>query len=794
MFKNYLKTAVRNISRYKGISAINIGGLAVGMACAILILLFVQNELSFNKFNKNDGRIYRMILERSTNDKISYDGTTPPALAPALKNDFPQNVKEAVRFLNIDNPLPLVSYNDKHFYEKQFFFADADVFDVFTFHLTKGNPKTALQKPNSIVLTESSAQKYFGNENPVGKTLSFNNFLDLEVTGVVENPPANSTIQFDFLTSFSTLNGWLGNEFVENWNNNMCQTYVLLSKNSLPENIVSNFPAFIGKYISKTSNLKNFAMQPLDRIHLYSNQDYQLSGGGDIQYVYLLSAIALFVLIIACFNFISLTTARSVKRSKEVGVKKVLGATKAQLVKQFFTESLFMVAVALSAAVILVEIAIPYFNTISGKNLSGIDFRNWSLILLPAVIVLLIGLISNIYPAFVLSSFKPVQTIKGNTKNISGKGSVRKILVAVQFSLTIILIICTWVVYNQLDFIKNKKLGFDKDQVLVVPIRDQNLRQNPEPLKEQLKKYPGVLRVGAAALLPGGPVGKTRYIAEGNSESGTMSMLWVDPDFISTLNIKLAAGRGFSKDNVTDASEAFVINEEAVKQLGWNSSSDAIGKTFELAGSKKGKIIGVVKDFNFTSLHEKIGPVVLHLWPWLNYVLIKVNPSQLAGALENIKEVWNQFEPGNPFSYTFLDDNFSKYYQSETQFGQVSGFFTFLAIMIACLGLFSLSMFTVEQRIKEFGIRKVLGASGFSILGLQIREFVGIVLIANIFALPLGFYFMNVWLRDFAYRIDISWWVLVLSGGIALLITLLTVSFQAIKAAIANPVNSIKYE
>ena len=794
MLGNYFKITLRNIARNKSIPVINIGGLAVGMACVILILLFVQDELSFDKFNINNNRIYRVVLERSNRNKIDFNVTTPPALAPALKNDFQQDIKNIVRFLKIDNPSPVVNYNDNRFYEKQFFFTDPDVFNVFTIPFIYGDSKTALQKPNTIVLTESSAKKYFGDRNPVGKTLLFNNLLTLEVTGVVKSLPSNSSIRFDFLTSFSTLNGWLGKEFVENWNNNMCQTYILLPKNSSRENLALKFPQFINKYSDENSSLKNIFLQPLDRIHLYSTRDYGLAGGGDIQYVYLLILAALFVLLIACFNFISLTTARSANRSKEVGIKKVLGATRKQLIQQFFFESMFLLIISLIISVFLVEIALPYFNQISDKNLSVFNLQNLHLLLLPCFIVFAVGVIANAYPSFVLSSLMPVQSIKGNLRNVYGKAGFRKVLVVFQFTLTIILIVGTIVVYNQLEFIKNKKLGFDKDQLLIIPVRDENLRQNPELLKERLQRYPGILNVSAASLLPGGPVGKINYKLQGNPEEGTMSVLWVDPDFIRTLDIKLIAGRDFSKDIITDASESFILNKEAVKQLGWSNPSDAIGKTFELSNGKKGVIIGVVKDFNFTSLREKIGPVVLQQWSWLNYILVKVEPSHLTDILKYCKETWHEFEPDNPFSYSFLDDSFNNYYKSEIRFGYLSGFFTFLAILIACLGLFSMAAFTAEKRTKEFGIRKVVGASSYSILVLQIQQFIGLVLIANIIALPVSYYVMNLWLQNFAYRIEVSAAILLQAGLIVVVITLLTVSYQAIKTAIANPVESLRYE
>ncbi len=793
MFRHYFIVAVRNLLKKKSYSMINIIGLAIGIACCILILLYVQDELSFDQYHENVDQIYRLVLERHAAEKMSLDISTPPPLASALTNDFPQII-HTVRFLNTDNPIPLVNHGDKRFYERHFFFVDPNVFDVFTIPFILGDPNKSLQKPNSIVITEETARKYFGDENPLGKTLTFNNYLDLEVTGVVQNSPSNSTLKFDFLASFSTLYGWLGREFVDNWQNNICQTYLLLSDDFSAKILSRQLPDLIKKYLSEANSLKQIHLQPLNRIHLYSYQDYQLSSGGDIRYIYLLSAVALFILLIGCINFMNLATARSIERFREVGIRKVVGATKNQLVQQFLGETLLSTILALLIAIIMVELCLPYLNTFIESDITVNYRQDLNLWIGLIGIGLFVGFISGVYPAFFLSRFQPIHTLKKRVKIGHSRVSLRQVLIVVQFTLTITLIIGTMVVNDQIYFMQNKKLGFDKDHVIIVPIRDQALRQNPEPLKTQLRQHPYILQVGASALLPGGPVGRTRFRVEAISDEGTMSMLWVDHDFIKTLGIELVAGRDFSNKFQTDATEAVILNEEAIRQLGWTDPDEAIGKSFELVGSKRGRIIGVVKDFNFASLHRKIEPLVLHEWPWLNYILVRVAATHLPNILDDLENTWRKFDPNHPFTYTFLDDKFDQFYQSEKQLGQISGFFSLLAISIACLGLLGLVAFDVEQRTKEIGIRKVLGASITNIVKLFTIGFVKLVFLANLIAWPIAYLVLEDWLQNFAYRIDIGLSTFLLSGTLVLVIALLTISYQSIKAALMNPIKTLRYE
>ena len=793
MFFNYLKVAVRNLLKRKGYSAIVISGLAIGMACCIVILLYVQHELSYDRFNQDHDRIYQLIAERRTAKGTSMSVTLPPPLATSVLGDFP-GVVHAVRFLTMDNPIPLVGYGEKRFYEKRLSFVDSSVSEIFSVPATRGDMNKALGRANTVVITEDIARKYFGDEDPLGKTLELNGILNLEVTAVVKNFPSNSTLQPELLVSFATLTNWLGDDFVDNWQNNTCWIFVLLAPNSPSDLVAQRLSTVISKYLGENSSLQKIHFQPLDRIHLFSFRDYGLASSGDIQSVYLLSGIAFLVLLVACVNFANLTTARFVLRSKEVGVRKLIGATKAQLAQQFLCEATISMTMSVVLAIVLVELSLPHISVLIGSRIAGGFAGNWISWLGPTALVMAIGLLSNVYPAFVLSSLKPLESTKGISREGSHGILLRKIMVVFQFALTVMLLIGTWVVYDQLRYIQNQRLGLNKDQVIVVPIRNQNLRQNPDPLKQRLMQNPGVQEVGSAALLPGGPVGTTRFRLDGNSAEGTMSTLWVDRDFIKTLDLKLAAGRDFSADYSTDPSEAFVINEQAVKQLGWDSPAEAVGKSFELVGAKKGHIVGVVKDFNFVSLHRKIEPLVIQMWPWMNYLLIRIDDSRFAGALSDMKDAYRAFDPINPFTFTYLNDNFDRFYESDRQLGQVFGYFAVLAMLIACSGLVSLAAFTAEQRTKEIGVRKVLGATISGIIGLLTREYLSLVLLANLLAWPVAYFVMNQWLQDFAYRINIGMVTFLITGAVSVLVAMLTVSYQAVKAAVANPVEALRYE
>ena len=774
-------------------TAVNILGLAVGMASCVLILFYVQYELSFDNFQINKENIYRLVLEKKVHEGTRNDAVTPPPLSPALINDFPV-IKSSVRFATVDNPVPLVSSGDKRFYENQFFFVDPGVFEVFTIHFVSGDYRTALLEPNSVVITEGTSKKYFGAGYPIGKILLLNNNISLRVTGVIKNFPSNSVISADFLTSFSTLYTWLGKESMNNWQNNMCSTYILLRDHASSADLAKELPGFINKYVDKSNPIKNIWLQPLSRIHLYSHEDYNINSDNDIHYIRILSTIAIFILFIACLNYVGLTMARSIKRFRETGVRKLFGATQKQLVTQFLIESLFYVIIALSLALLIIAFALPELSNINGEDFSINSLEYCKMIFLSAAFVLFVGLLSGSYPAFFLSLFQPVDAIKSQLKSGSGKLTLWKVLVVIQFALTIILIIGSYVIHNQLNFMQNKKLGFDGSQVIVVPIREDGMRQNQSAIKTRLLQFDGIQKIGAAALLPGGPVGKTRFFIEGNSEPGIMSMLWVDYDFVKTLGLQISSGRDFSREFSSDSAKGFIINEMAARQLGFSNPSEAVGKSFELPGTKKGNIVGVIKDFHFTSLQNKIEPVVLHIWPWLNYLLIRTDEKNVPATIINIKSIWNEFDPVNPFEFSLLSDNFNQFYIEDRKLEKVSAGFTIIALILACMGLFSLSAYIVERRTKEIGIYKVFGASVSEIFGVQLKEFVLLVLIGMLIAFPAGYFAMSGWLQNYAYRIELGMRTFILAGSIFLITALFAISYHVIKAAFTNPVDSLMYE
>jgi putative ABC transport system permease protein len=803
MFRNYLTVAVRNLVRHKVHSFINISGLAIGMACCILILLFVQDELSYDRTHENADRIYRILVEYSTGSGQTgkIEATSGP-MAPALLDEYPE-VIHAVRIR--PGGEVLVGYGDKRFYEERFCFTEPGIFDVFTFPLIKGDPKTALKEPDSIVITEEIARKYFGDEDPMGKTLRVDNKQDYRITGVLQKVPSNSHFGFDLFASIGSLSGILEHRF-NNWGSFMLETYLLLPEGYPPAQLEEKFPLFIEKYMGEmisASGLKfAFYLQPLTRIHLYSNMDYGIGSEGDIRSIYVVSAIAFFILLIACINFTNLSTARSANRAKEVGMRKVVGANRLQLIKQFLGESVLLSFIALLLSVALVELFLPAFNTLSGKELTIGYCDNHLLLFCLFGIALLVGIFSGGYPAFFLSAFQPVEVLKGSPKRGLKSPLLRRILVVFQFVISIILIIATGIVYDQLNYMRNENLGFDREQVVVMPIlRDKSLKERYESIKSELLQHPGILSAAASSQTPGNSFEGFSVRREGNTDTApnerkVMPHLFIDYDFIETLGIELATGRNFSKDFATDEKKGFLFNESAVKELGWESPEAAIGKQIEWDGWLKGNtIIGVVKDFHFLSLRHKIGPVAMRIYPeYFNCISVKIRPDNIPATLAFLETIWRKFAPSYPFEYFFLDDHFEKLYKAEHKLGKIFGFFSLLAIFIACLGLFGLASFATEQRTKEIGIRKILGASISGIVLLLSKEFTKLVIVSNLVAWPVAYWAMNRWLQDFAYRIHIGVGTFLLAGVLALVIALLTVSFQAVKAALANPVEALRYE
>jgi len=792
MLWNYLKVTWRNIKRYKGYSFINIVGLAVGLACCILVLLWVQDELSYDRFHTNGDDLYRVVAEwRKTEPATHYWPVCAP-LAPALKEEFPEIIK-ATRFTRLRRG-QLVRFGDKNFTEAQICLTDPDFFEMFTFPFIQGDVQTALSNPDSFVLTEEMAAKYFGTENPLGKTLNINNEYDFTVTGVIKNIPHNSHLQFDFLASFVRIEdferAWA---VLDNWTLSGFATYVQLDKNASRVELTDKIANYLQKHVQESKDI--IYLQSLKDVHLFSSHiQFGMEGQGDIRYVYIFSIVAFFILVIASINFMNLATARSSNRVKEVGLRKVVGAKRAQLIRQFFCESVVMAFCSLILAVVLVELFLPVFINLSGKQLS-LDFTSHINILSAIVLLTLItGFLSGSYPALFLSSLRPVKILKGISKT-EGQGYLfRRILVVSQFSLSILLIICTVVVSHQVGFMRNKKLGFDKEQVAYFPIRDE-LVQRYESLKSELLKNTGIKNVTVSSNLPTSGVilttDKVTWEGKNPEEVVVLEVTSAGYDFTETFNMEMVKGRSFSKEFSSDEEEAIVINETAEKIIG---IEDPVGKQL-VFGESAVTIIGVVKDYHFKSLHSEIEPLVLAIVPSLyRYVFVKLDAADIPNTLINIESTWKSFFPDTPFEFHFLDEAYEKLYRSEQQMGTLFNSFTILAVFISCLGLFGLASFMAEKRTKEIGIRKVLGASVIGIVALLNKQFAKWVLIANVIAWPVAYYAMSRWLQGFAYRINLGIWIFALAAAIALGIAVVTVSYQSIKAALANPADSLRYE
>jgi putative ABC transport system permease protein len=803
MFRNYFKTAWRNIRKNKLFSAINIFGLSIGMALCFIIMLYVQDELSYDRFNKNADNIARVVFNANINGgKISEAGIMAP-VAQTMKKDFPE-VQDATRLIQFGRPK--ITYKDKSFKEDQFALVDPNFFSIFTLPLIEGDAKTALLEPHAVVITKAIAEKYFGKENAIGKTLEFNNNTEsYKVTGVMGNIPSNSHFHFDLAGSMA---GW-DQAKSDSWMYGNFFTYLLLKPGTDLSKMEAKFPGMVEKYMGPQiqqnmglslaqfrtkGNELGFKLQSLTSIHLYSTTTTEMEASGNASYVYIFGGIAIFMLLVACINFINLSTASASKRAKEVGVRKVAGSGRFQLIRQFLSESLMITMIALVIAFFLIQLALPVFNNISGKQLS-FDIKP---ILAFVALGLLVGLIAGIYPAFYLSSFKPIAVLKGKLTGNNKSFGLRSSLVVFQFFISVGLIISTIVVYQQMKFIQNKKLGYDKEQLITIP-NSWALGKNEQVYKQELLKDPRVVNATLSWYKPAGPTNSNNALAypEGH-ENQLMTMIeyHVDEQYIPTLGMQMATGRNFSKDFVTD-SLGMIINESAAKAFGWGIIN-AIGKTVIRQNSDRGTnvpfhVVGVVKDFNFKSLHEPITPLLMILQPE-GGLIFKIKTTDVTGLLATMQKQWVAFNTDEPFSYTFMDDLYNKTYSAEQKTGTILNIFSILTIFVACLGLFGLATYTAEQRTKEIGIRKVLGASVTQVTQMLSKEFLKLVLIASLIAFPAAWWAMNKWLQSFAYRINISWWVFAVAGFLALLIALLTVSFQAIKAAIANPVKSLRTE
>ena len=797
MYRSYFKIALRVIKKNKIYSFINIFGLSVGIACSIVIFLFVQDELTFDTFHENADNIYRVAQERKGAINVSGTAITFAWMAPSLVMDYPE-VLDAVR---IYRPVDIVlSYDEKRFNEN-IIFADDTFFDIFTFPLLRGDKSEVLKNPGSAVMTESLARKYFGFEDPIGKLLNIDSKLDVIVTGILKDIPRNSHFTFEILVRFEDYIHFHPEENYGPFENVQCKTYLLLDNNSSYKEFDEKLPEFLLKYRGEASAQRTrYYLQPLTSIHLNSDLFSELGENSSIMYSYILSGLALLILIIACINYINLTTARVSRRIKEVGIRKVAGANRKQLVLQFFGETFLMAFISLVLAVGLAYVLLPYFNNISGKDLSLNIIENMQLYLAFVCITLFVGLISGVLPAFTISSFQPVDVIKGKLKRTSIVGTVlRKGLVMSQFALSLILITGSIIAFTQLDYVRNRNLGIDKDLVLVVTAwKDHTLTQRFDTIKNELLQYPNILKVSRSGwMFDDKSINKRSYVPEGLTEEESILIPFseVGEDFFGFFDIQFIEGRNFlpPPPNPLSRSNERIINESAARQLNWEFP---VGKQIYYPSfDETYTIVGVVKDFNIRSLHEEIKPTVFEIDPNSSaYFYVKISPEDIAGTIAFIESKWQTYSPQLILQYTFLDDQIASLYQEEQKAGKIVGYAAFIAILLAALGLFGLSTFTAEQRIKEIGIRKTLGATVPNIVLLLSRDFMKLFVIANIVALPVAFIVSENWLRNFAYRISLDWWIFALAASIIFAISFITISYQSIKAASANPVEALKYE
>ncbi len=808
MIKNYLRVAFRNLKNYKVYSFINITGLSVGIACCIAIMLFVQDELSYDKYNKYADQIYRPTISATFNGHDVKSAMSPAPMGATIYHDLPEVV--AYARLHYEGPFA-IRYQNKTFVEPGFFWADSTLFDVFTLPFIAGNPETALDQPNTMVVTASTARKYFGDENPLGKILNVDKRTDYMITGVIKDVPRNSHFHPDFIASLTSVEDSRN----PNWLSNNYYTYFLLKKGTdladfgrkLNEELVAHagpqLKAVTGVSIEQflaAGNKVGYVLQPLTSIHLNSHLDYELEQNGNISTVYVFSAIAIAILLIACINFVNLATARSQKRAKEVGIRKTLGSPRSHLIWQFIAESILMSVAAVILAVGIVELLLPLFNDTANKKLSLDLFANPLSIPILVGLAVVVGVVAGSYPAFYLSSFRPIDVLKSERRKGGRESFLRNGLVVFQFAISIALFIGTLVIYNQLKYVQTRDMGFDKEESVVI-YRADELAGQLQSFIHELKEDKDITSVSNSSAIPGNQWSDSGFWLEGTGVDKLVDLQTMrsDFDFAKTYKLQMAEGRFFSKEHPSDTA-AVVVNQEVERAFG---VKNIVGKYLVLPGEKMSdqrrlEVVGVVKDFNYHSLHESIRPLVIGLQSESgspgSFVTVRFAPGNHLSTISSIEGVWKKYAGNEEFDFNFLDESLQKLYIADQRTSKIAGAFSVLAIFIASLGLLGLAAFITEQRTKEIGIRKVLGASVLEVISLLSAQFAKWVLLANLFAWPLAYYVMNKWMQNFAYTTDMSIWIFIASGVLALIIALATVSSHAIKAATANPIESLHYE
>lgn len=794
MLKNYLTLAYRNLIKDKFYSLINIFGLTIGVTCGMLLFLYVTDELSYDKYHTKASRIYRIVSYITEPDKINRWTSTQPPLVKTLKQDYPF-VESYARFFS--NGRVMFRLGEQKFYEEDVYATDSTIFDIFTHKFLEGDPKLALAQPGSVVLTKKVADRYFGKSSALGQILRTDDTTSYKVTGVIEDVPKNSHFTFNALMSLNQYQ-----RQADGWGGFYINSYLLLSKNADIKKLEAGFPQLYEKYMSSIFKRMGihitYQLQPLTSIHLYSHFDGETNG--DIGYVYTFSAVAFFMLLIASINYMNLATAQSAKRAKEVGLRKVMGSLKGALIAQFLTESVMITMISLLSSVVLVAALLPFFNTVSGKEIGYMQLLSPQFILIGLAIVIFTGLVSGSYPAFYLSAFEPADVLKGSFK-ARGGSFFRKALVVAQFTISLVMLICTWIVYQQLNYMRNKDMGYDRDQVLTIDYQGDQPREKYNTFRKEMLDNPNIQNL-ATASSPVSNIGG-RIIFNVESTTGMKEMAFkptvIDQDYIKTMGMKIVAGRTFSDEFPSDTSNSVMVNEAAVKRMNWK---DPIGKKVEIDnGPNDGKtprptaqVVGVVKDFHQQSLYNPIEPMIM-IYRRANPVIhIKIKTQNTASTLAFIEKKWQETYPDRLFEYRFLDQDFQSAYHADELRGQIFTAFSTLTILIACLGLFGLATFTTEQRVKEIGVRKVLGGSVSSVVLLLSKDFTRLVLFSFPIAIPIAYFSMRHWLQSFPFKTDIEPWVFLAACALTLVICWLTVIYQSLKAALANPVTSLRSE
>ncbi len=801
MFKNYLKIGLRHLIKNRLYAVTSVLGLSIGIACSILIMLYLTNEMSYDRHHNKAEQIYRLGAEYTIGGKVSRFANIGRPVGPTLKKDYPE-VLEYSRFRKYNvvtgNPvlLSVAGEKDTEIEEQQVYWADSTVFNMFTYQFIQGTPKASLNRPNTAVITESIARKLFGDSNPLGRVVEFDKTERCEITGVIQDPPKTTHLHFEVLISWSTFHTEAD---MERWLGGHVYTYLLFPEDHDIDVFSAKWPSFYKRYMAETferiGGSCNIILQPIKDIHLYSDLTWEAQDNGDIIYIYVFAAVGLFILIIASINYVNMATARSIIRAKEVGIRKVAGALRKGLVEQFFSEAVIVVAISFSAAIVMAIAFIPLLNDLTGKELSIDLFSGLILLLGTIAVVALVALIAGLYPAFYLSSFIPAKVLTKRPVERAGGISLRQVLVILQFTISIVIIIGTLVVVEQLTYMKNKDLGFNRENIIAVSVRGTSIKSSLESAKNELLEHPNILKVSISENLPGQNLNMTSLAFEsqdGAMEDLEVNFLEVDYEYLDLMGVELVDGRNFDLAMSTDKDQAVIVNQMLVDKFGW---SDPIGKKVNAGSETPLQIIGVVNDFHMETLHNEIRPVVMFL---LNrpgsWIFLRAKEAGIAGTMDFLEKKWQEFEPNFPLNYVFVSENFRQMYESDEKVSNLFGYCSIIAIFISCLGLLGLSAFTTERRIKEVGIRKVLGASSSNIFSVLSREFLMLVLIANIVGWPLAYYVMDKWLAQFAYQTTMSWWIFLAAGGLAMSIAIFTISFHAIKAALSNPVNSLRYE